>query len=451
VRAVAFNRAAPRGGRSAGAVVGAGLLVVLGASIGFALGTHPVSAPLLVAAGVGLVGVALLAVVRYELAFALAVFLLPIVRKEPAPVDGVLAVVIAVAAVTGRMRLDRVPLSMAALSGLFIALYAISAMDAIDVPRALSWLSVTIYLVVFAAWTCCFIDRERRARRLVKLYIFVSVLWAIIGSAALFVSFPGSADMLFAGERVQGLFKDPNVYGPFLVPAALFLAHECLSPRLLRMNLLTKVVCFLIVCAGILFSYSRAAWLNLVVGILVMTVVFGLRRGGGRRALGLLLVIIAALGTLGWTIAVSHSLTFFEERARFQSYDTQRFGAQRLGLELAQSHPLGIGPGQFEVYSPVSAHSTYVRSLAEQGILGAAVLFALLFGTLLLAGRNAVLGRDTYGIGSTALLAAWCGVLANSVVVDTIHWRHLWLLAGLVWAGTVSDQVSSRAGARAVM
>jgi O-antigen ligase len=162
-------------------------------------------------------------------------------------------------------------------------------------------------------------------------------------------------------------------------------------------------------------------------------------------------VIVAALGVLGWTIAVSHSIGFLEQRARFQSYDTQRFGAQRLGLELAQSHPLGIGPGQFEVYSTVSAHSTYVRSLAEQGILGAAVLFALLFGTLLLAGRNAVLGRDTYGIGSTALLAAWCGILANSVVVDTIHWRHLWLLAGLIWAGAVSDQVSSRAGARDVM
>jgi O-antigen ligase len=451
VRAFALSAPADGGRRSAGPVVGAGLLIMVGVAIGLGLGLHPVPAPLLAAAGLGLVGVAALSVVRYDWAFALAMLLMPVVRKEPAPVDAVFAVMIAVAAVTGRLRIDRVPLSMAALSTLFVALYMVSAMDAIDAARAFSWLSVTIYLVLFAIWVANYVDRESRARLLVMLYVFTAVLWAIVGPAALFVSFPGSADMLFAGERVQGLFKDPNVYGPFLVPAALFLAHECLSPRLLRMNLLTKVLCFLIVCAGVLFSYSRAAWLNLVVGILVMTVVFGLRRGGGRRALGLLLVIVASLGVLGWTIAVSHSLTFLEERARFQTYDTERFGAQRLGLELAQSHPLGIGPGQFEAYSTVSAHSTYVRSLAEQGLLGFAVLLALLFGTLLFAGRNAVLGRDTYGIGSTALLAAWCGVLANSVVVDTIHWRHLWLLAGLIWAGAVSGQVSSRAGARAVM
>jgi hypothetical protein len=58
--------------------------------------------------------------------------------------------------------------------------------------------------------------------------------------------------------------------------------------------------------------------------------------------------------------------------------------------------------------------------------------------------RNAVAGRDTHGIASAALLAAWCGILANSVFVDTLHWRHLWLVAGLIWAA----QTSSSAGAR---
>ena len=62
-------------------------------------------------------------------------------------------------------------------------------------------------------------------------------------------------------------------------------------------------------------------------------------------------------------------------------------------------------------------------------------LLALMLLTLGFAARNAVLGRDTYGIGSAALLAAWCGALANSVFIDTLHWRHLWLLAALIWAG----------------
>ena len=141
--------------------------------------------------------------------------------------------------------------------------------------------------------------------------------------------------------------------------------------------------------------------------------------------------------------------------ASFQSYDSERFGAQRRGIGLAESHPIGIGPGQFELVAPLSAHSTYVRSLAEEGVLGAVTLLAIMFGTLLLAARNAVLGRDTYGIGSSAAAGApGAGMLANSVVVDTLHWRHLWLLAGLIWAGThvqgVRSQLSSRVGRAAV-
>ncbi len=63
-----------------------------------------------------------LAIVRYDAAVALGILLLPVVRAEPAPVDAVLAIVIAVSVVTNRLELRRVPLSMLALCSLFIAL-----------------------------------------------------------------------------------------------------------------------------------------------------------------------------------------------------------------------------------------------------------------------------------------------------------------------------------------
>ena len=78
-----------------------------------------------------------------------------------------------------------------------------------------------------------------------------------------------------------------------------------------------------------------------------------------------------------------------------------------------------------------------MRVLAEQGFAGLFALAALLLFTLGAALRNALLGRDTYGIGSAALLGAWCGILANSFFVDTLHWRHLWLVAALIWAGSM--------------
>jgi hypothetical protein len=64
------------------------------------------------------------------------------------------------------------------------------------------------------------------------------------------------------------------------------------------------------------------------------------------------------------------------------------------------------------------------------------VLLALLAVTLALAVRNAVAGRDAYGVGSTAALAGWCGLLANSAFIDTLHWRHLWLVAAVIWVGS---------------
>jgi hypothetical protein len=436
-------------------VAGFVLLVVLGAGLGYALATNPLPPLYVAAACVGIVVILGLAIVRYDAAVALGILLLPVVRQEPAPVDGVMAIVIAVAAVTNRLELRRVPLSMLALCSTFIALNLLATMDAIESNTAAKYLAVTIYVIALGMWTCGYVDSERRARLIIKTYIISAVAIGITSSLALFVHFPGSELLLSDdGERARGLFKDPNVYGPYLIPAALILAQESLTPRLLRLNRLMQLVCFGALAAGILFSFSRGAWVNLVVGVLVMTFVIGLRRGGSKRAFMMIFVVIFALVAMLWAVFASGSLGFLEERAKFQSYDTQRFGAQRAGIELAESHPIGIGPGQFEVIEPLSAHSTYVRALAEEGVLGAAVLLGVMFGTLLLAARNAALGRDTYGIGSGPLLAAWCGLLANSFVIDTLHWRHLWLLAGLIWAGVhasgVRTQLSSRVGRAAV-
>jgi len=199
---------------------------------------------------------------------------------------------------------------------------------------------------------------------------------------------------------------------------------------------------FVVLGAGILFSYSRAAWLNAAVAFSIMIVVYALRRGGGRRAFRLLFTVVTALALLAVALAVTGSVGFLEERARFQSYDVERFGAQQSGIGLVERFPFGVGPGQFEQYVDISAHSLYVRLLAEQGALGLVVGLALVITTLVFATRNVVTGTDTYGIGSAALLAAWCGLVVNSAFVDTLHWRHFWLVAALIWAATMRRPVA---------
>ncbi len=86
--------------------------------------------------------------------------------------------------------------------------------------------------------------------------------------------------------------------------------------------------------------------------------------------------------------------------------------------------------------------------IAEQGPLGLAAWLTLCLTTLGLAIANALAGRRSGGIGSAALLGAWCGLLFNSVVVDTLHWRHLWVVAGLIWAGALVGQRGDELGER---
>jgi O-antigen ligase len=414
---------------------GAAALLALFLALGLTLGRSPLPLPIVLAFGIGLLGTLALALARYDAAVALGVALLAVVRLEPAPSDLVFAVVIALAFVTGRLHLERVPLSMSLLVSGFLALNLLAATEALDGTRAAAYFGITLYLGVFGLWLAAYVGSVRRARLVLLAYLAGASLSAAVACLALIAPFPGSQAFV-DGPRAQGLFKDPNVFGPFLVPAVLILMEETVAPRLLRFRLSVKLLLLSVLTTGIVFSFSRAAWLNLAVGTLVLLAVLVLRRGGARRAMTLLVVSLVAGAALFGVVAATQSMDFLTERAAFQDYDAQRFGAQVSGLEVAAEHPLGIGPGQFERISELSAHSTYVRALAEEGVLGALAVLALAILTLGFAARNVALGADTYGIGSAALLAAWCGLLANSSFVDTLHWRHLWFVAALIWAAT---------------
>jgi O-antigen ligase len=412
-----------------------GVVLLLFLAAGVALSRAPLPLPLVLAFGFGLLGTLTLTLGRYDAAVAVGLLLFAVVRLEPAPPDLVFAVVIAVALVTARFRLQSVPLSATVLVSAFLALNLLAATGATDGARAVTFFGITFYLGVFALWAAAYVSSVRAARLVVVAYLAGAALSAAAACLALIVPFPGS-DALVTGPRAQGLFKDPNVFGPFLVPAALILMEETVAPRLLRLRLPTKLVLLSVLTVGVVFSFSRAAWLNLAVGVLALLTILALRRGGARRAMTLLAVALVAGAALVAVLEATSMTGFLSQRAALQDYDSQRFGAQASGVEIAERHPLGLGPGQFERVSAVSAHSTYVRTLAEEGVLGVLLVLGLLVLTLGFAARNVALGVDTYGIGSAALLAAWCGVLANSFFVDTLHWRHLWLVAALIWAGT---------------
>jgi O-antigen ligase len=401
----------------------------------------------LAVASLALVGLVALSLLRYEQAVALGIVVLAVGRPEPSPADAIFAVVIAVAIITGRLDLRRAPRLLVGLVGLFIALNLLTAIGAVDFGVVPRFFAVTLYLCVFAIWLCGYVRTPHRAQTLVRAYVLGAVVSAALASLALFVHFPGHESLLIFGDRARGFYKDANVFGPFLVPAALILMEELVTPRLLTSRRPVKGVLLAILLFGILFSFSRASWLNLAFGTLVTMAVVALRPDGARKAMAWLAMIVVLAVPVVAVMAATGTERFFQERTHLQTYDTQRFGTQSAGIRLAERHFLGVGPAQFEVIETRSAHSTYIRALVEQGVAGFVVLGLIFGSTLVLAARNTALGRDTYGIGSAALLGSWCGILLNSAVVDTLHWRHLWLVAALIWAGAMRYRVvSPRAG-----
>jgi O-antigen ligase len=442
---------APSVRRTATIAAGALVLVILGAGLTRALEGVNIPLALALAGGVVLIGFLLLAIRHYDTAVAIGLLLMGIVRFEPAPPDLAFAVIISVAAVTGRFRLRRVPAVLRWVLAATLVINVVSMVDVVSLTEASRFLFISLYLVIFALWLTAYVDRPFRARRVVVTWLWIGVASTVVSLLAL--NLPGPArSLLLSGvdnsERASGFFKDPNVFGPFLIPIALIVLELWIAPRvprLLRMRPVSYWVALLILALGVLFSYSRAAWANFAIGVVVMLAASSLRRRGARRALQALVTLLLIAGAALVVLSAMGSIGFLEQRAHLQSYDTQRFAAQSLGWQLGWTHPVGIGPGQFELYSPLASHSTFVRVFAEQGFIGLVVLVALMLSTLVVALRNVVVGRDTYGIGSTALLGAWCGLIFNSVVVDTLHWRHLWVVAALIWAG-VARGSSPRTG-----
>jgi O-antigen ligase len=383
--------------------------------------------------GLAFLGVVALAVVRIEAAAFLGLALLGVVVVDPAPADFVFLVVIAVALATGRFRASAPPGALVALGG-FLAVSLLSAVEVVDHRVAALYLGISIYLTIAALWLSGFVDSRRRARIVVAGYLTAAATSAVVGVAAVLAPVTGK-ELLAGSGRANALFQDPNVFGPFLVPIALILLEDLLNPRLFRMPALWKASLVGLLALGVVLSYSRGAWLNLVVGTIVVLAVLALRRGGSRNVVRVAVLAGLVTALVAVVLAATGSTDFLFERARFQEYDSGRFAGQVVGIESAERYPLGIGPGQFESYATISAHSTYVRALAEQGLPGLILICALLVSTVAAAVGNAVAGRESYGIGSAALLGALCGILVNSAVIDTLHWRHFWIVVALIWAG----------------
>ncbi len=356
---------------------------------------------------------------------------------EPAPYDILFALFIAAGVVTSSIDFRSYQSIPLVITVFFINGNLISLLfTAPYLNVSLRFLFITFYLVsswIFLAgllgrygWQC--------VAAVFSGYTIAAVFSASFGLLAYFKLLPWPGLFLKSG-RVAALFKDPNVYGPFLIPPALLCLSKFESSRHAAFKI-RNILMFTILTAGILVSFSRAAWGNMAVSIFVYFLLpssdSSSSNSSARRFKTLIAIGIVALPALWFLVTQPNVYRLFTARLKLQQYDQMRFGTQAESLKRAMETPLGIGPGMSMLTFDYSTHSLYIRVLTENGIIGFASLMCLIWFSLARAFRQALQKHD-YRLYARVVTSSLAGVLLNSLVIDTLHWRHFWLLLALPW------------------
>ena len=356
----------------------------------------------------------------------------PIVFIEPAPYDLLVVGLFAVGLASGFWRFPLYLFAPFTLLLLFVVTNVAGLSLADNVTTALFYSGVSFYLIL--SWlffvSLVYLFGEAVFAPIFCAYVFAACVSVLVGAAAYFGFVPAFADNLLFAGRVRALFKDPNVFGPFLVIGALY--------TLLRTEMARGhgrawwVFLWGIISFGVLLSFSRAAWGNYVLSVPLYILAVG--GANVRRKFRILVPVLAVLAlALAYVVGSVDITTMLAERFGFQYYDQDRFQTQSAALDEAARRPFGIGPGQSETFFAYATHSLYLRVLVENGWLGFLAFAAFVALTLR---RAVVLALQTRGLTSryhTLFAIAITGVLFNSFFIDSLHWRHFWLLLALPW------------------
>lgn len=385
-------------------------------------------------------------------AVALWVFAGSIVITEPSPYELSFMLVLGVSLLAGSFAFQRSTLGLLVLWITFIPFALIGAFQATFTPLndALLFQIVTIFLFFTTYWVANYVAEapQDRMRWIVTAYTVAAVLSALLGTLAYLGLIPGAATLTLYG-RAKALFNDPNVFGPFLILPAMYALQRVLLGKPTRAAWAAAV--FMIIAVGVFASFSRAAWGHFAVSAMMVYLLCFVFVAHAREKVRMLLLALAGalvmLVALGGLLSIPSVQRLFEARAAAQTYDegdTGRFGRQGYALELAIENPLGIGPLEFRnLRIREEPHNTYVNVLHVYG-WGGGFAFILLIGTTLWRGLTFVVKSSPNRLLLIPLVSVFVPLSAEAAIIDLDHWRHFFLVAGLIWGVTAGYRTTKK-------
>ncbi|MBZ9872548.1 O-antigen ligase family protein [Mesorhizobium sp. BR1-1-9] len=381
-------------------------------------------------------------------AVALGILLSGFVISEPAPYEIYMAGLIAIWALFG-LRISRAaaPLLVLLVTMNIGGMIAMTQMS--DLANTPLYLAVSLFLAFSAVFFASVTATQPSLYRLIFIaYVVSAVMTSLLGIAGYFHAFPG-AEMFTKYDRAAGAFQDPNVFGPFLVLPGIYLLYLLLTGPVSRMPLLA--VPLLIITSGIFFSFSRGAWGMFAVSAVLLTGCLFLQSNSGMFRLRVVVMTIAALSLLTIAMIVILQLPgvaeMFSNRAHLeQSYDTARLGRfarYAIGFQMAMEHPFGIGPLVFGTIFGEDTHDIWLKMLMDYGWLGFVSFLTLVIWTVC-AGFRILLRDRPWQPYLLCAYVAFIGNVGLGTFIDIDHWRHVYLLLGLVWGAIALEHRHQR-------
>ena len=259
------------------------------------------------------------------------------------------------------------------------------------------------------------------ARSPVALWLARALLVALVALGSLFAAIgiwqAQTRTLFFARDvevanaytsffRVTSLFKDPSLYGRYLVVPIAVLLVAILIRRGRTVDWVVSAVFVAFLFWGLFYSYSQSSFVALFV------VTFGVALVGSNRRVRILLLVCAAVATLAAAAVAAQAVggrsarDVTSGRSRLVSVTLDAFKERPIagvgigGQPRASSELAGKGSP-----SRNASHTTALTMLAELGVIG----LALYVWTLAAAGWALLLvtRRDlALGVGLTAVLLA---------------------------------------------
>lgn len=241
--------------------------------------------------------------------------------------------------------------------------------------------------------------------------------------------------------RINGTFLavSANEFAAFCVTMSVMLFALLLAaklPRRWKLALLMGVSCMVF---GVLYAYSRTAYVALILGAVTVVLAW---RGRWKMMLPLLLTAAILPAVLPSSVIERFDSTTVKESDRDESTE-MRIVYWGVAWDNFLHHPVtGTGYHTFhhKEVNPYGkdTHNLYIRTLTEGGVIGAIMLLGVLLSILRAARRElsrAPTGSVHYGL-ALGLVGAWMGLVIGNLFGDRFTYypmiAYFWLYVALV-------------------